>query len=298
MVFLKPLSLFAGSRTGSMMMSTVVFVITVLLSSLMLPSTTSSSIVVVDVDGCNGGLGPRHLSTHRSFPLPKTSSSTTTTATTTTTTTKKSTSLSSQLLLLNVITRVLRGGDDESGNDDEELSSSSSSSTYTLGVRDSIMIAHSFHNHPKFGPAGGLHGATYTVDVEFISPKLEPDVNWVIDIGLASEILSDCLRRYNYQNLDNVFPPAKTADDNNGIIKPTMTTTEFMCRQIHDDLWKSLMMKAKHNSEVEGVDNEQQQQQHFHGRIRVKLWESHKAWASYIGPTMSTTTTTTTTTTE
>ena len=27
---------------------------------------------------------------------------------------------------------------------------------YTLGVRDSIMIAHSFHNHPSFGPAGGM----------------------------------------------------------------------------------------------------------------------------------------------
>ena len=27
---------------------------------------------------------------------------------------------------------------------------------FTLGVRDSIMIAHSFHNHPSFGPAGGM----------------------------------------------------------------------------------------------------------------------------------------------
>ena len=27
---------------------------------------------------------------------------------------------------------------------------------YTLGVRDSLMIAHSFHNHPSFGPAGGM----------------------------------------------------------------------------------------------------------------------------------------------
>lgn len=27
---------------------------------------------------------------------------------------------------------------------------------YTLGIRDSIMIAHSFHNHPSFGPAGKL----------------------------------------------------------------------------------------------------------------------------------------------
>jgi len=27
---------------------------------------------------------------------------------------------------------------------------------YTLGVKDSFMIAHSFHNHPSFGPAGGM----------------------------------------------------------------------------------------------------------------------------------------------
>ena len=29
-------------------------------------------------------------------------------------------------------------------------------SRYTLGVRDSIMIAHSFHGNPSFGPAGGM----------------------------------------------------------------------------------------------------------------------------------------------
>ena len=27
---------------------------------------------------------------------------------------------------------------------------------YTLGVRDSIMIAHSFHGNPSFGPASGM----------------------------------------------------------------------------------------------------------------------------------------------
>jgi len=40
------------------------------------------------------------------------------------------------------------------------LSSSSSASNerlpFTLGIRDSFMIAHSFHNDPHFGPAGGL----------------------------------------------------------------------------------------------------------------------------------------------
>lgn len=27
---------------------------------------------------------------------------------------------------------------------------------FTLGIRDSIMIAHSFHDNPAFGPAGKL----------------------------------------------------------------------------------------------------------------------------------------------
>jgi len=38
---------------------------------------------------------------------------------------------------------------------------------YSLTVRDSIMIAHSFAGNENFGPAQNLHGATYTVDVEF-----------------------------------------------------------------------------------------------------------------------------------
>jgi 6-pyruvoyl-tetrahydropterin synthase len=118
------------------------------------------------------------------------------------------------------------------------------------------MVAHSFHGHPSFGPAGGLHGATYTCDVEFLSQKLHPELNWVIDIGKALEILSTVLSRYNLKNLDEVFPDSQT-----------MTTTEFMCKQIHDDICERLEMEC----------------QDFHGIVRVKLWESHKAWATYTG---------------
>lgn len=126
---------------------------------------------------------------------------------------------------------------------------------FTLGIRDSFMIAHSFHQHPSFGPAGGLHGATYTCDVEFCSDDLVKGTNWVIDIGLASQILADVLATYNYKNLDEVF--------SNG----EFTTTEFMCRQVFRDLCARLRER--------GVD--------FQGDICVKLWESHKAWASYTG---------------
>eukprot|EP00640_Fibrocapsa_japonica_P004717 CAMPEP_0113944402 /NCGR_PEP_ID=MMETSP1339-20121228/34401_1 /TAXON_ID=94617 /ORGANISM="Fibrocapsa japonica" /LENGTH=137 /DNA_ID=CAMNT_0000949605 /DNA_START=45 /DNA_END=455 /DNA_ORIENTATION=+ /assembly_acc=CAM_ASM_000762 len=116
---------------------------------------------------------------------------------------------------------------------------------YTLGVKDSIMIAHSFQGE-EFGPAQKLHGATYTVDVEFMADVLESKCNWVIDIGLASEILGKVLAKYNFKNLDELFP-----DDN--------TTTEFMCKVIFDDMSAELANK-------------------FKGSLSVKLWESHKAW--------------------
>ena len=126
---------------------------------------------------------------------------------------------------------------------------------FSLGVRDSLMIAHSFHQHPSFGPAGGMHGATYTCDVEFLSDRLNPETNWVVDIGKASEIVSDVLKKYNLKNLDEVFPGK------------VMTTTEFMSRQIHDDIQERLVSECRD----------------FEGCVRVKLWESHKAWATYTG---------------
>ena len=86
--------------------------------------------------------------------------------------------------------------------------------------------------------------------MEFIKPDLVGKSNWVIDIGEASNTLSDVLSKYNYKNLNDIFP-----DDN--------TTTEFMCREIHKELSVRLIKKL------------------FKGRLKVKLFESHKAWASY-----------------
>ena len=120
---------------------------------------------------------------------------------------------------------------------------------FTLGVRDSIMIAHSFLGE-EFGPAQSLHGATYTVDVELSTPDLVEKVNWVVDIGEFSTILSDVLGKYNFKNLNDLFP-----DEN--------TTTEFMCRRIHGDIASKLKCKSSKAS------------------LSVKLHESHKAWASY-----------------
>ena len=99
------------------------------------------------------------------------------------------------------------------------------------------------------------HGATYTCDVEFSSNELVEGTNWVIDIGKASNILSSVLSKYNLKNLDEVFPNGE------------MTTTEFMCKIIYEEVAEQIR--------AEVVD--------FRGEICVKLWESHKAWASYMG---------------
>ncbi len=126
------------------------------------------------------------------------------------------------------------------------------------------MIAHSFHDHPSFGPAGKMHGATYTCDVEFITDMLVEEVNWVIDIGYASELLAEVLAKYNMKNLDEVFGEG------------VFTTTEFMARRIQMDLAEKL--RECKNNPVDGTA-----EVIFEGRIRVKLFESHKAWASFEG---------------
>lgn len=62
-----------------------------------------------------------------------------------------------------------------------------------------------------------MHGATYTVDAEFKTDALVEKSNWVVDIGAASEMLAAVLSKYNFKNLNEVFPGQNT-------------TTEFMCK--------------------------------------------------------------------
>merc|ERR1719491_1122306 len=136
---------------------------------------------------------------------------------------------------------------------------------FKLGIRDSIMIAHSFHENPSFGPAGKMHGATYTCDVEFSCEDLVPELNWVMDIGKASDLLAEVLSRYNLKNLDEVFPSGE------------LTTTEFMARKIHQDLAELIQNEMQETCNDDNAECEAM----WEGEIRVKLWESHKAWASY-----------------
>ena len=129
---------------------------------------------------------------------------------------------------------------------------------YSLTVRDHMMIAHSF-NGEIFGPARKLHGATYIVDVSFERAELDED-DLVVDIGLASEVLSDVLGAFNMQNLDEL-PEFKGRN----------TTTEFMARAVFDRMADAIR-GGRLGTSGKGLE-----------ALKVTLSESHIAWASYHG---------------
>jgi 6-pyruvoyl-tetrahydropterin synthase len=118
---------------------------------------------------------------------------------------------------------------------------------FTVTVRDHMMIAHSLPD-PGFGPAQNMHGATYVVDAEFSSKKLN-DLNVVIDIGEATELLHRALSNLNYKNLDEIKDFDKV-----------LTTTEYLAQFIHQKIYKDL------------PDNI---------NLKITLHESHIASASY-----------------
>jgi len=94
---------------------------------------------------------------------------------------------------------------------------------FAVEVREAIMIAHSLPD-PFFGPAQNKHGATFVVDVAFIADELTPQ-NVVVDIGRAGDALKAVLKPLAYQDLDE----KKEFDG-------VLTTTEFLCRHIHERL--------------------------------------------------------------
>lgn len=120
---------------------------------------------------------------------------------------------------------------------------------YSVGVSDHIMIAHSLPR-PSFGPAQGLHGATYVVEVSFQRRELDDD-NVVIDIGKATEELSNTLDGLRYCNLDE-HPD----------LAGQLTTTEALARYIADRLAGTDL--------VEGLSG-----------MEVTLRETPNAWATY-----------------
>jgi 6-pyruvoyl-tetrahydropterin synthase len=130
---------------------------------------------------------------------------------------------------------------------------------YAVEVRDHIMIAHSFKGD-LFGPAQGMHGATFVVDVAFFREELTSD-GVVVDIGRAHDALKATLQPLNYRNLDE---EPQFAGQN--------TTTEFLSRHIFD----AMAAAARNGALGPGGDGV--------AKIRVTLHESHLARAWFEGP--------------
>lgn len=126
--------------------------------------------------------------------------------------------------------------------------------TYSLTVRDHMMIAHSLTGE-AFGPAQRLHGATYVVDATFRAAALGDD-GVVVDIGRAGEVLRGILSQLSYRNLDEL---PEFAGVN--------TTTERLCEVIAQRLVAAARDGALGASDLTG--------------IVVTLRESHIAWASF-----------------
>jgi 6-pyruvoyltetrahydropterin/6-carboxytetrahydropterin synthase len=127
---------------------------------------------------------------------------------------------------------------------------------FTVGVRDHVMIAHSFRGE-VFGPAQRLHGATFVVDVEFRCAAIDAN-GIVVDIGRAHEQLKAALAELSYRNLDEL---PEFAGRN--------TTTEFLARHILDRV-RDAIKAGRLGPGGENVTG-----------LKVTLHESHVAWASF-----------------
>ncbi len=94
---------------------------------------------------------------------------------------------------------------------------------FRLTVRDRMMVAHSLPD-PFFGPAAGLHGATFVVEVTFERPALDEHAV-VVDIGEATTRLRAVLAPLDYRNLDDL-------EQFRGIL----TTTERLAQHVAERL--------------------------------------------------------------
>jgi 6-pyruvoyl-tetrahydropterin synthase len=127
---------------------------------------------------------------------------------------------------------------------------------YTVCVRDHMMIAHSLRG-PAFGPAQGLHGATYVAEVEFRRHELDPD-GVVVDIGRAAELLREVLSGLNYRNLDTLE-----------VFSGRNTTTEVIARTIFDQIAAAIEV-GRLGPAARALSG-----------LRVCLHESPVAWAAF-----------------
>ena len=126
---------------------------------------------------------------------------------------------------------------------------------FKLKIRDHCFVAHSLKDD-FFGPAKNLHGVTYVVDLTLTAKDLI-EKNIIIDIGIATNILKNVIKKYNYQNLDNI------EQFNNEI-----TTTEFMAKQFCEDIYHELRLI---DFPIDKLNS-----------IEIELKENHLASASFI----------------
>ena len=124
---------------------------------------------------------------------------------------------------------------------------------FSLTVRRHFMVAHSLPRE-AFGPAQGLHGATFVAEVTFRRPNLN-DVAIVLDIGAAGGILEEVLADLNYKNLDE--HPA---------FKGKLSTTEALAKHIADAMAAQIQDTAD-GPALTGIDD--------------VLRENPDAWAGY-----------------
>jgi 6-pyruvoyl-tetrahydropterin synthase len=127
--------------------------------------------------------------------------------------------------------------------------------TYSVTVRDHMMIAHSFSGE-MFGPAQALHGATFVVDATFRAQTLDENAV-VVDIGRASDELRGILSSLTYRNLDEE-PEFRGVN----------TTTEMLCSAVAQRL--AAAVRDGRLGRADGIT-----------ALAVTMHESHIAWASF-----------------
>ena len=128
---------------------------------------------------------------------------------------------------------------------------------YSITVSHHFMAAHSLAGE-VFGPAQGLHGATYVVEAELRRSVLDAD-GIVCDIGRALDLLKAVLVEFDYRNLDDV-PEFRGRN----------TTTEVLAGEIHRRLAARITAGELGDG---GITS-----------LRVVLRETPVAWAAYDAP--------------
>ncbi|HEU4667458.1 MAG TPA: 6-carboxytetrahydropterin synthase [Arthrobacter sp.] len=124
---------------------------------------------------------------------------------------------------------------------------------FSLTVRRHFMIAHSLPRE-AFGPAQGLHGATFVAEVSFRRRALNDDAI-VLDIGAAGTMIEEVLAGLNYRNLDE-------HPDFAGKLSTTEALAEYIAQSVADKL-----KDDDDGGQLAGID--------------VTLRENPDAWATY-----------------